>query len=129
MSLKDNETNRWRGKNPNTGNFNSSWWNGDPYLVVMTRTLAVFSQRLEGLVDETNIDVIDVESQQTESTGCTAADAVEKLEGLAYQVVVGLVVLWPEEMLQRESPHSIALVETPAKLHDCMKSYSGLKRV
>ena len=59
----------------------------------MTRTLAVFSQRLEGLVDETNIDVIDVESQQTESTGCTAADAVEKLEGLAYQVVVGLVVL------------------------------------
>lgn len=46
------------------------------YLVLMTGTLAVFSQALHSLVDESYILLIDVESQQPQSSCGTATDTV-----------------------------------------------------
>jgi len=62
-------------------------------LVLMTWTLAVFSQRFQRLVDEGDVSLGDVETEQPESTGRTATDAVEELQRLTDDVVVGLVAL------------------------------------
>ena len=69
-------------------------------LVVVTWTLAVFCQRFQSLVDESDVGFGDVEAEQTESTGRTAADAVEELQSLADHVVIRLVTLRPQVILR-----------------------------
>ena len=66
----------------------------------MAGSLAVFDERLEGLVDERHVLLVDVETKQTKATSCTSADAVEKLERLTNQVVVSLAVLRAQVVLQ-----------------------------
>lgn len=66
----------------------------------MTRTLAVLSQALHSLVDETYVLLIDVESQQAQSPSRAATDTVQKLECLTHQVIVVLVILVPQEVLE-----------------------------
>jgi len=65
----------------------------------MTRTLAVFCQCFQSLVDQRDIDFSDVQSEQTKSASRTAADAVQELQRLADNVVVGLVTLRPQVIL------------------------------
>lgn len=66
----------------------------------MARALAVFCQALQGLVDQSNILLIDVEPQQAQATSGTAANTVQKLQGLTYKVVICFVVLIPQEVLK-----------------------------
>lgn len=72
------------------------------YLVLVTGALAVLSQALHGLIDESYVLLIDVESQQPQSAGGAAADAVEELKSLAHQIVVVLVVLVAQKVLEME---------------------------
>jgi len=74
-------------------------------LVLMTRTLAVFRQRCQSLVDQSNVDFGDVQAEQAETTGCAATDAVEKLQRLADNVVVGLVTLSSQVILLPHRKH------------------------
>lgn len=71
------------------------------YLVLVARPLAVLSQTLQGLVDKSYVLLVDVESEETEAPGCAPTDAVQKLQCLTHQVVVGLVILATKEILQR----------------------------
>lgn len=66
----------------------------------MAWTLAVLSERLQGLVDEGHIVLINVETEQAQATSGTATDAVQELQSLCHQIVVGLVVLVPQVVLQ-----------------------------
>lgn len=59
----------------------------------MTRPLAVLGQTLEALVDESHIGFVDVQTKQTQATGGTTANTVEKLECFMHQVVIGLTVV------------------------------------
>lgn len=54
------------------------------HLVLMARTLAVLSQALHRLVDESNILLIDVESQQAQSSCSAATDTVQELKCLTH---------------------------------------------
>lgn len=63
------------------------------HLVLVTGTLAVLGQTLHRLVDESHVLFVDVESQQTQTSGGASTDTVQELEGLTHQVVVVLVVL------------------------------------
>lgn len=74
------------------------------YLVLVAGPLAVLGEALQGLVDEGDVLLVDVEPEQAEAAGGAAADAVQELQGLAHQVVVGLVVLATEEVLPLGSP-------------------------
>ena len=69
------------------------------YLVLMARSLAVLGEGLESLVDKRDVGLVDVESEQTESTSRTATDTVEKLQRLTDNVVVCLVRLRPQIVL------------------------------
>lgn len=71
-------------------------WN---YLVLMARSLTVLGQAFQGLVDEGDVLLVDVEPEEAEAAGGAAADAVQELQCLAHQVVVGLVVLTAQEVL------------------------------
>jgi len=62
-------------------------------LVLMAGTLAVLRQRYQSLVDQSDVDFGDVQAQQTKTAGRAAADAVQKLQRLADNVVAGLVAL------------------------------------
>ncbi len=68
----------------------------------MAGSLAVLGKRLERLVNERHVALVDVEAEQPESARRAAADTVEELQRLAHQVVVGLVVLVPEVVLKSE---------------------------
>lgn len=70
----------------------------------MARSLTVFGQTFQGLVDEGNILFIDVESEKTKASSCASTNTVQKLQGLTYQIVVGLVILATQEVLQSGSP-------------------------
>lgn len=72
----------------------------------MTWALAVLSQTLHRLVDESHVLLVNVETQQAQSARGAAADAVEKLKGLTDQVVVVLVVLVAQEVLGRNEEES-----------------------
>lgn len=72
------------------------------HLVLMTGTLAVLSQALHSLVDESYVLLIDVESQQPESPCGAATDTVQELKGLTHQVVVILVVLVAQKVLEMD---------------------------
>lgn len=71
------------------------------YLVFMAGALAVLCETLQSLVDESNILLVDVQAQQTETTCGAAADTVQELQSLTHQVVVVLVVLTAKEVLRR----------------------------
>lgn len=70
------------------------------YLIFMTWTLAVLRQALQSLVDQHYVLLIDVETQQAQATRGTSTNAVQKLKGLADKVVIGFVVLIPQEVLK-----------------------------
>ena len=69
------------------------------HLVFMTGTLAVLGQALHGLVDEAHVLLVDVKSQQPQSSCRAAADTVQELQRLAHQVIVVLVVLVTQKVL------------------------------
>ena len=71
------------------------------YLVFMAGALAVLCEALQSLVDERDVLLVDVQSQQAETPCGAAADTVQKLQRLAHQVVVVLVVLAAKEILRR----------------------------
>lgn len=71
------------------------------HLVLMTGTLAVLSQALHSLVDEAYIFLIDVKSQQSQSSCSTATYAVQELESLTHQVIVVLVILVAQKVLEK----------------------------
>lgn len=59
----------------------------------MTGTLAVLSQALHCLVDESHILLIDVESQQAQSSCGAATNTIQELKSLTHQIIVVLVIL------------------------------------
>ena len=61
----------------------------------MAGSLAVFCQRFKCLVNESDVSFNNVQSEQTQSAGRTATDAVQKLQSLTDNVVVVLVALRP----------------------------------
>lgn len=75
----------------------------------MTGTLAVLRQALHRLVDETNVLLVDVEAQQTQSSSGTAANTVQELERLTHQVVVVLVILVAQKVLKFQIKHTVLL--------------------
>lgn len=74
------------------------------YLILMARSLTVFGQTFQGLVDEGHILFVNIESQKTKTPGGASTNTVQKLQCLAHQIVVGLVVLATKEVLQLGSP-------------------------
>lgn len=72
------------------------------HLVLMARTLAVLSQALHCLVDESHILLIDVESQQAQSSCGAATDTVQELKCLTHQIIVVLVILVSQKVLEME---------------------------
>lgn len=77
----------------------------------MTWTLAVLSQTLHSLVYKSHVLLVDVETQQAQSSSGAATDAVQKLEGLTDQVVVVLVVLVAQEVLWRNKENEKPMQE------------------
>lgn len=75
------------------------------HLILMTGTLAVLSQALHCLVDETNVLLIDVEAQQAQSSGGTATNTVQELECLTHKVVIVLVILVTQKVLKFKIKH------------------------
>lgn len=71
-------------------------------LVLVAGPLAVLSEGLQCLGDERHVVLVDVEPQQPQPPRGAAAHDVEELQRLAHQVVVGFVVLAPEEVLSRK---------------------------
>lgn len=72
------------------------------YLILMARALAVLSDALQRLFDQVHVPLINVEAQQPQASCGAATDAVQKLQRLTYQVIVGFVVLVPKEILQTD---------------------------
>lgn len=72
------------------------------YLVLLTWALAVLGQRLEGLCDERDVGLVDIKSEQTQTSGGAPTHDVEELQSLTDQVIVGLVVLAPQEVLDQD---------------------------
>lgn len=71
------------------------------YLILMARALTVLSDGLQSLFDQVYVSLVNVETQQPQAACGAAADAVQKLQRLTYQVIVGFVVLVPKEILQK----------------------------
>lgn len=68
----------------------------------MTGTLAVLSQALHSLVDESYVLLIDVESQQPQSPCRAATDTVQELKCLTHQIIVVLVILVAQKVLEMD---------------------------
>lgn len=68
----------------------------------MTRALAVLSQALHSLVDQSDVLLVDVESQQPQSPGGAATDAVQELKSLTHQIIIVFVVLIAQEVLEND---------------------------
>ena len=69
----------------------------------MARSLAVLGEALQRLVDaEGDILLIDVEAEEPQTPRGAATDAVQELQSLTDQVVVGLGALMPQEVLRTE---------------------------
>lgn len=65
----------------------------ESYLVLVAGPLAVFSDGFQRLSHQVHVALVNVESQQAQASGGASADAIQELESLAHQVVVGFVVL------------------------------------
>lgn len=76
------------------------------HLVLMTGTLAVLSQALHSLVDESYVLLIDVESQQAQSPCGAATDTVQELKCLTHQIIVVLVILVSQKVLEMDGIHA-----------------------
>lgn len=72
------------------------------YLILMARALTVLSDALQRLFDQGHVPLINVKAQQPQASCGAAADAVQKLQRLTHQVIVGFVVLVSKEILQRD---------------------------
>lgn len=72
------------------------------HLVLMTGTLAVLSQALHSLVDESYVLLIDIESQQAQSACGAATDTVQELERLTHQIIVVFVILVAQKVLEMD---------------------------
>ena len=70
----------------------------------MARSLTVFGQTFQGLVDKGHILFVDIEPEKTKTPRGTSTNTVQKLQCLTYQIVVGLVILATKEVLQVGSP-------------------------
>lgn len=70
----------------------------------MARSLTVFGQTFQGLVDKCYVLFIYIQAQKTKASSCASTNTVQKLQRLTYQIVVGLVILATEEVLQLSSP-------------------------
>lgn len=65
--------------------------------------MAVLCQCLQGLIYQSHIALVDVQTKETQPASGGAANAVQEHEGLGDQVVVGLVVLVAQEILEKSS--------------------------
>ena len=68
--------------------------------------LTVLGQSLEGLVDEADVVLVDVETEEAQLAGGRSADAVQEHERLRHQIVAVLVRLHPQEILQKKKQTS-----------------------
>lgn len=75
----------------------------------MARALAVFSDTLQRLLDQVYVPLIYVEAQQPQTSSSAPTDAVQKLQRLTNQVIVGFVVLIPKEVLQEDLMSEVRL--------------------
>lgn len=66
----------------------------------MTRPLAVLCKGFQGLPHQIHVPLVDIKSQQTETSCGAPADAVQELKGLTHQIVVCLVVLVAQKVLK-----------------------------
>lgn len=62
-------------------------WSCCSHLICLTRSLTVLSQCAQSLVNQADVSLIDVETEETQSTCRTAAYAVKEAQRLAHQVV------------------------------------------
>jgi hypothetical protein len=74
----------------------------DAILIFVAGALAVLDQRLQRLVDETDVVLVDVQTQEAQFTGGGTANAVEEHQRLRDQVVAVLVRLHSQEILEQE---------------------------
>lgn len=72
------------------------------HLVLMTGTLAILSQALHSLVDESYVLLIYVESQQPQSACGAATDTVQELKCLTHKIIVVLVILVTQKVLEMD---------------------------
>ena len=74
---------------------NSVWrcWFLTHHLVLVAGPLTVLCDGLQGLPHQVHVPLVDVQPQQAQAPRGAAADAVQELQCLTHQVVVGLVVL------------------------------------
>ena len=71
------------------------------HLVLVAGALAVLRECLHDLIDQPDVLLVDVEAEQPSGGACrAAADTVQQDEGLRHEVVLGLVVLVPQQVLQ-----------------------------
>lgn len=68
----------------------------------MAGALAVLGDGFQRLSHQVHVTLINVKSQQAQTSGGASADAIKELQSLAHQVVVGFVVLAAQEVLNRE---------------------------
>lgn len=72
----------------------------------MARTLAVLGQALHSLVNESDVLLVYIETQQTQAPRGAAAYTIKELQRLAHQVVVVFVVLTAKEVLGKSEENS-----------------------
>ena len=73
---------------------------GDAVLVFVTRPLTIFRQYFQGLVDECDVALIDIETGKTQFVRRRSANAVKEHECLGDQIVAVFIGLGPQKVLQ-----------------------------
>ena len=66
----------------------------------MTWALAVLSERLQSLVDEIGVVLVDVETQQSQASSGAATYTVQELQRLTDHVVFAFSALHAQEVLE-----------------------------
>lgn len=98
------------------------------HLVLMAGTLAILSQALYSLVDESYVLFVDVESQKTQSSCCAATDTVQELKCLTHQIVIVLVVLIAQQVLGMQENNHLkqdCLISSSGSFQSCSCNSSG----
>ena len=62
-------------------------------LIVTAGSLAVLGERVQCLIDQFDVVLVDVVAQETEQTGLRATDGIEKFQCFAHEIVVSFVVV------------------------------------
>lgn len=65
----------------------------------MARTLTIFSETFQGLVDQINVVLVDVQTKKSQSTSGAAAYTVKEGEGVTDQVIGILIILLSQVVL------------------------------